>query len=197
MASNSLSPLLRSLVLPLKNSNLLIPLNEIQAIVPSKGKIYDLGCGEGFYATTLAQIRTREVIGIDNDTKKIKKSSQTNLKFLNRNIITYRVIGASAVLLIDVLHHLNRQDQNTILKNIYQDLRKGGLLIIKEIDAGEFLRSKLSRFWDFLFFPTDKIYYSRTNELSKKLNTLGFSVKAKKVCRLFPGSTTLIICKKL
>src|SRR3989344_6060006 len=81
-------------------------------------------------------------------------------------------------------------------KNISKNLRPGGILVIKEIDTGENLRSKLSRFWDFVFYPKEKIYFTSAKELSSKLENLGFSVIIKRLAYFFPGSTTLFICKK-
>lgn len=179
--------LLRSLMLPLK---------EIDKAIPKHGKIIDLGCGEGVTAKFLARTKTRRVIGIDNSKKRLQKSDQTNLNFVLADLRNYALKGADAVIISDVLHHLTYNDQKKLLAKIAVSLKKGGIFLIKEIDTNEFTRSKMSRLWDFIFYPRDKIYYHNSQDLKSHLESLGFRVKISRPSRFFPGSTTLFICQK-
>lgn len=175
---------------------LILPFVEIDQAVPRHGKIFDLGCGEGTVTRYLARIKTRTVIGVDNNKKRLRNSKAKNLKFILADIRNYSPSGADAIIISDVLHHLNYEDQKELLNKIASHFKKGGFLIIKEIDTKEFIRSSLSRFWDFVFYPSDEIYYHNSKDLTKKLGTLGFKVDFKRVSRLFPGSTNLFICQK-
>lgn len=175
---------------------LMLPLEEIDRSLPSKGKIIDLGCGEGIIAKYIAQNKNRKVIGVDLNQKRLENGKFKNLKFELADIRNYNLKNANAVILSDVLHHINFADQNRILKNIANSLKKNATLIVKEIDTGEFIRSRLSRFWDFVFYPREKIYFQDAKELKKKLEGLGFKVSLYRPTRLFPGSTTLFVCKK-
>lgn len=179
--------LLRSLILPLK---------EIDKNIPTEGKIIDLGCGQGIIAKYLASKKSRQVIAVDSDKNRLKKTTLQNLKFINADIRNFSLKGAKGIVISDVLHHLNPADQKKLLRNIYLGLSKYSVLVIKEIDNNEFFRSKFSRFWDFLFYPNDKIYYFKSNELKNYLEKLGFRVKIFRTTRFFPGSTTLFACKK-
>ena len=174
----------------------MLPLSQINEQIGNGSTVVDLGCGAGVIAKYLAQNRNRKVIGIDLNKKRLPKSSQKNLTFEAKDIIHYKPKNADVVILSDVLHHINFNDQEKVLKNIAFYLKKGGVLIIKEIDTQEFLRSTLSRFWDFVFYPTEKVYFSDAKKLKKKLRTLGFSIEIKRPIRFFPGSTTLFICTK-
>lgn len=174
----------------------MLPLEEIDRSLPRKGRIVDLGCGEGIVARYLAKNSKRQVIGVDLDEKRLKKSQFENLQFELADIRSYELKNARGVILSDVLHHLNFIDQDKVLINITKNLKKGGVLIIKEIDTLEFVRSKLSRFWDFIFYPKEKIYFSNSDNMSRKLTKLGFKVLLKRPARFFPGSTALFICKK-
>ena len=136
------------------------------------------------------------VIGIDLDEKRLKESVRKNLRFKVGDIRKFKLDKTDGVIISDVLHHVSFEDQKSILKNIAKSLKKGSVLVIKEIDTGEFIRSKLSRFWDFVFYPGDKIYFNDAKILKKSLESLGFTVSIKRPTRLFPGSTTLFICKK-
>lgn len=174
----------------------MLPLNEIDKFLPKEGKIIDLGCGQGIIATFLAKNTRRDVIGIDLDDTRLPKVDYKNLKFEKADIRKYNVSGASGIVVSDVLHHINFADQDMLLKNVAKNLKKGGTLVIKEIDTGEVLRSNLSRFWDFVFYPKEKIYFRDAKKLRKILEDLGLKVKVTKAAQFFPGSTNLFICTR-
>lgn len=174
----------------------ILPLKLIDSLLPEKGKIIELGCGQGVICTYLARKPGRQLIGVDLRTSRLKETELTNIKFIKADIRDYDPSGASAIIISDVLHHIVPHDQKEILKNISLKLKKGNILIIKEIDSSQKVRSRLSRFWDFVFYPQDRIYYWSSQNLKKFLKTLGFQVKVVKASKLFPGSTNLFICAK-
>lgn len=173
-----------------------LPLKEIDELVPRKGTVIDLGCGEGTVAKYLAHIKSRRIIGVDNDKKRLNKSNQQNLKFVYGDIREYPLTKADTIIFSDVLHHLNYDDQKKLLSKVSKSISKDAVLLIKEIDLGELIRSNLSRFWDFVFYPKDKIYYHDWQNFKKYLESLGFKVSITRPSRMFPGSTTLFICRK-
>lgn len=175
---------------------MMLPLTEIDEKIPKNGTIIDLGCGEGVIAKYLAQNRKRNVVGVDFNKKKLGKSKQKNLRFKYSDIREFELREANGVILSDVLHHLNYYDQKKALKNVAKRLKKGGVLIIKEIDKVELIRSRLSRFWDLILYPHDRIYYWQAKDLKDYLQSLKFKVKITRPLRYFPGSTTLFVCKK-
>lgn len=175
----------------------MLPLSEIDQAIPNRGRIIDLGCGKGVTAKYLARIKTRQVVGVDNNKKRLQNSTQNNLIFVLDDIRNYKLKAPDAVVISDVLHHLKFKDQKELLVKIAKNLKKGGVCIIKEIDTNEFIRSKLSRFWDFIFYPKDKIYYQDSESLRDFLKKSGFHIKIIRASRIFPGSTTLFICRKL
>lgn len=187
----------------LKNSQLygrlrsaILPLAEIDKALPKQGKIMELGCGQGVIAKYLARRNGRLVLGIDSNRERISTSEKRNLHFRVGDITNIVYKPQDGFIISDVLHHISLKDQKSLLSKLNKALKKNGTLIIKEIDTSEFLRSKLSRFWDFTLYPGDKISYWNSNELKKYLTSLGFNVNLKKTSRLLPGSTTLFICRK-
>lgn len=175
---------------------LVLPLKEIDQSLPQRGLIIDLGCGEGSIAKYLARQQQRNVVGVDLSKDRLPKTNLKNLRFECLDIINFNISGAKGIILSDVLHHLDLFKQKKLLSKIAKNLKKGSVLVIKEIDTQEFIRSKLSRFWDFIFYPQDKIYYSGSQYLKLLLENLGFRVKLIRTSRLFPGSTTLYIARK-
>lgn len=175
---------------------LILPLKEIDRAIPKKGLILDLGCGEGVIAVYLSKKLNRQVIGIDANKKRLPKSSQKNLVFKNTDITKISFEKINGAVLSDVLHHLPLKKQHELIANIYKNLKRDGVLVIKEIDTSEFIRSRLSRLWDFILYPHDKITFTNCKYLKKILTKIGFEVKITRPCRFFPGSTTLFICTK-
>lgn len=176
--------------------SLILPLQEIDKFIPEEGTVIDLGCGQGIIASFLANKKKRNVIGVDLNAKRLPKSNTKNLKFIHADIRKYNVKNANGIVVSDVLHHIIPKDQHAIIKNITKNLKKEGVLIIKEIDTGELIRSRLSRFWDFVFYPKEKIYFKNAKDLKNELESFGLKVKVKKASSLFPGSTNLFICRK-
>src|SRR3990167_8534796 len=109
----------------------ILPLDEIDKNLPKKGKIFDLGCGEGVISKYLAKNKKRIVIGIDSDEKRLPKQKTKNLSFKNADIRSVSLKGSSGVVISDVLHHLNLKDQKSLLKKIAEELRNEGVLVIK------------------------------------------------------------------
>ena len=173
----------------------ILPLEEIDKNLPKEGKIFDLGCGEGVISNYLTRNKKRKVIGIDSDVRRLPKHKTKYLSFKNADIRNVSLNGTAGVVISDVLHHLNLKDQKTLLSKVARELKKGGVLVIKEIDKSEFVRSRLSRLWDLILYPQDKIKYWNYKKLKKFLEEIGFRVKFSRPCRLFPGSTTLFICE--
>ena len=175
---------------------LILPLDEIDVAVPNSGTIIELGCGQGVIATYLSKKSTRKVIGFDYNSERLPKTKKKNLSFKKADITNVSLPNTDCYILSDVLHHLNTEEQKAILIKIYKALEKKGTLIIKEIDTEELIRSNLSRLWDFILYPKDKISFLNSINLEKNLKKLGFQVTITRPCRFFPGSTTLFVCRK-
>lgn len=182
---------------------ILWPLKQIDAALPQQGLIIDLGCGDGTVAAYLAgQSSNRRVIGLDTNSSKLKSATYryhhlTNLSFKSQNILKANLKSAAACLLSDVLHHLSLQDQSALLKHLSQHLPSGSICLIKEINHASVIRSKLSRLWDWLLYPQDKINYYSAPKLKSTMEKLNFKVKYKPVYWWFPGSVNLFVCTKL
>ena len=180
----------------------IVPFELIESYIPKTGLIIDIGCGEGVMATLLAiSSPKRKVIGMDIDNSKIKLGQSVaqkivNLSFKSQDILRKNLPNASAFVLSDFLHHIPSTKHFWILKKLTKSLSKGGVIVVKEIDMKDGIRSKFSHFFDFIFYPTEKVNFIRSNDLFDSLTQLGLKVKIVKVKKWFPGSTTLFICQK-
>lgn len=180
---------------------LIVPFTQIESYLPKKGTIVDLGCGEGIMATLLAiSSKERTVLGFDINRRKISLATNLtkgirNLSFWQKDAMS-KLPKSTGFVLSDFLHHLPKDQHEKLLENIYNSLIKSGTLVIKEIDTQDKVRSKISRFFDFIFYPADKINFTNSQTLKNNLEEIGFKVKVLKSKKYFPGSTTLYQCIK-
>lgn len=181
---------------------LVIPFEEIDKILPKKGLIIDLGCGNGPLTSYLAlSSKNRLVKGWDIDEKRMQESvkiSKTikNLKFEKKNPIANAIPKVDAVLASDFLHHISYSSQEKVLEKIYQVLKPQGVLLIKEVDKEDFPKYFGSFIFDHLFYPKDTIYFRSKKDWTTLLEGYGFKVSTKKALFWFPASTNLLICTK-
>lgn len=182
---------------------LMLPISEIDAMLPKKGIILDLGCGIGALSFFLAiSSNQRLVFGWDIDTrrisaaKKITKDVQ-NLRFEEVSALEIgKKKNLDGVVISDVLHHIEFSQQEEVVKKIFSSLNKDGVLVIKEVDNSQKIRALLSLFWDRLFYPHEISYFRTKNAWITLLKRNHFSIEVKRTMLWFPGSQTLFICKK-
>ena len=180
---------------------IMCPFERMEKYIPKKGMVVDVGCGEGIFSIYLAMISSkRKVIGIDIESRRLslaKRSSSDleNIEFKNISA-TQLTDKCQGIIISDSFHHFGKEDQLTFLKICSKILTKNGILVIKEINKSDFVRSRLSRLWDFILYPHDSIRYWSKQDLELHLKSLGFSIKTKNEARYFPGSTLLYICTK-
>lgn len=183
-----------------KLKQLILPLAQIDAALPQSGTIYDIGCGEGVVANFLATTPSRQVIGLDLNTHKLESAQKhhlPNLQYKKVNVLTYDFPQpASGIIMADVLHHIPQKHQLPLLKKLAQSLRPKGVLVIKEINAADMIRSKLSRLWDFILYPQDKINYFSKPRLTQVLKNMGLSVHHQQTNLLAPASVHLYVARK-
>lgn len=176
--------------------NLMLPLAKIDAALPKTGLIYEIGCGMGVISQYMARHKSRRIVGIDTNIKKIRHNASTNLSFVQVDAATFSYQSCVGAVLSDFLHHVDYPTQGKILTRLTGKISKKGILVVKEIDRDDRIRMWLSRFWDFMFYPNDRIFYRSKNELQSYLRKLGFKVRVSQEVKWFPGSTYLYICTK-
>lgn len=180
----------------------IFPFDKLEKNLPISGHIVDIGCGEGAFSIYSAiSSKKRVVSGVDIDARRIaiaRKAGKiiNNATFYKKNALSWKR-KVNGIVISDVFHHLSLNDQYKFLKQSYNNLQKGGVLVIKEINKDDTIRSRLSRLWDFILYPGDKINYWSRSKLISKLNKQGFKVNSFREAPFFPGSTFFYICTKL
>lgn len=182
----------------------LLALSHIINFLPKNGIIIDLGCGYGLLANYLSlRLKSARIIGLDLNPKRIKIAQETvksrkNIEFLLKDV-TLEVPSCSGVILSDFLHHLSVNTQNYLLRNIFNKLDRGGVLVILEINPSE---KPICKYWlscisDVILYPfSEKCHYRQPNEMQKMLSQIGFTTKVITNQKIPIFSRILYFCRK-
>jgi 2-polyprenyl-3-methyl-5-hydroxy-6-metoxy-1,4-benzoquinol methylase len=142
--------------------------NIYNEIIPKKNKILDIGCGYGFLSYMLSFTSAeREIIGLDYDEEKINvaqngflKSAQLNFKY--ENALDHKFVKYDTIILSDVLHYLQPDEQNKVLTNCINSIPDDGMVIIRDGDTDMEDKHKGTKLTE--LFSTRLIGFNKTSE---------------------------------
>jgi len=177
------------------------PYRLVETLIARKGKIIDLGSGYGFFENMLAMNSPeREVIGFELNQRKMKYADRNvkNVRFINKDITKTKLDDCDVIVLFHVLHHLNSyQSQHRLLKECVKKLKKGGKLIVVEIDYKPLWKFLFTFMIDATLYMGDRLFYRNQRQfkgLFAKLNLrLVSTIPAHK---FVPLSHVVYICEK-
>lgn len=108
--------------------------------IKEDSKIYDIGCSTGTLLKKLADRhkfkKKVKYYGLDVVKKMIKfaqtKNRNKNLKFLNKNIINYKLQNSDFVISFYTLQFINPKHRQKVINKIFKSLNWGGAFFIVE-----------------------------------------------------------------
>jgi 2-polyprenyl-3-methyl-5-hydroxy-6-metoxy-1,4-benzoquinol methylase len=121
------------------------PLGRVAEVLPARGRILDLGCGQGLLSLHLALgSAAREVVGVDIDGDRLaiarKAADRAGLGVERARFLPWSPgAGAppagpwDAILIVDVLYLMPRGAQRQLLAACAAALAPGGVLLVKEM----------------------------------------------------------------
>ncbi|MCX6279902.1 MAG: MMPL family transporter [Bacteroidetes bacterium] len=119
-------------------------------LMPREGAILDLGCGYGFISYMLMFTSDkRQITGVDYDERKITVaencfSKNERINFVCADVSEFLIAPNDGFILSDVLHYLTPEKQDELLRKCLSNLRRGGVLLIREANSDLSERHKKS-----------------------------------------------------
>ena len=181
----------------------LCPFETVESHVPRKGRILDFGCGYGMLSNFLAlKSAGRQVLGIDLNEARIevaKRSSKGHpeVSFQLGDVRDFQGTPFDAVVMTDVLHHIDEDNVRVLLRIIRSCLSDHGTLVVLDVD-----RSPLRKFYttyliDRLLNLTRSLHYRSRDLLMLLLGRSGFRVhQVVPADQGLPLSDMIYLCRK-
>jgi len=181
----------------------LCPFELVESHVPRRGRVLDFGCGYGMLSNFLAlKSAGRQVLGIDLNEARIEvaKRSSTGhpeVSFQLGDVRDFQGTPFDAVVMTDVLHHIDWNNVRLLLQIIRSCLRDDGILVVLDVD-----RSPLRKFYttyliDRLLNLTRSLHYRSGDLLMLLLGRSGFRVhQVVPADQGLPLSDVIYVCKK-
>lgn len=156
------------LKIKLRLENYYQPFHEL---MPPEGSILDLGCGYGFMSYILywSSQEKRRITGVDYDEEKIDTanhcfSKTDDIHFIHADISRFSFESYNGIIISDVLHYLQPEQQVAVIEKAIQSLLPGGVLVIRDGDKDLKAKHKGTRLTE--FFSTKVFSFNKTvNEL--------------------------------
>ncbi len=126
-----------------------------ESLLPKEGKIIDVGCGYGFLPYMLHyKSKKRDILGLDFDEEKIEvaqncQHNNSKLQFSVADATTYDFPKADGIIISDVLHYLEPEQQVNVIEKLAAQLNKNGVLVIRDADADLTTRQKGTWYTEF------------------------------------------------
>jgi SAM-dependent methyltransferase len=186
------------------------PYEQIAARIPAQGAILDLGSGHGLLSLALGlSSPQRKTHGIDHDPERVALAQKAaaglpNLTFATGSLLEALVGGThggnlAAIVCVDAVHYLSYDEQLLFLAHARKALRPGGVLLIRDVDAGAGKTFFINRIYEqtmtaFGFTRADRLNFRRRSEWHEVLASAGFEPTSEK-CSRFPFADLLFVCK--
>ncbi|MGA7123846.1 MAG: class I SAM-dependent methyltransferase [Polyangiaceae bacterium] len=182
-------------------------LSVMDLLLTDRGRILDVGCGFGLFAAYFGQTqRRRRITGVDPDARRVGIARHVadalglhEHKFVVGDVRAAAIEGPfEAAYVLDVMHHLPREDQRRVLERLRGLLAPGGMLLVKDITTeprhGLLFTKSLDRL---MVGWREPLAYRHHREWGAMLTDLGFSVRMVRVPDVLPYPHIVIAATKV
>jgi len=162
--------------------SIILPVSQIETLLPKKGLILDVGCGYGYTSVFFAlKNKNRKIIGSEINKKRVLvaqkiSASFSNLSFKTSDLIDKNKMSFDAILSIDLLHHVNPAQKELFLKDSFSKLKPNGFLIIKDINTKPLLKYFWNYLHDLIMTRFSKLYFLSSSQMENLLIKNNFKI---------------------
>jgi SAM-dependent methyltransferase len=182
-------------------------LSVMDLLLTDRGRILDVGCGFGLFAAYFGQMHPgRRIVGVDPDARRIGLARRVSerLGLRDHTFIVGDVRDAplegpfDAAYVLDVMHHLPRDDQRRVLERLAGLLAPGGMLLVKDITTEPRFGLRFTELLDRVMVGWDEpLAYRHHREWGAMLEGLGFRPRMVRVPDILPYPHVVIAATKL
>lgn len=189
-------------------------------LIPTGARVLDLGCGQGVLAALLIAARgvhargewpagwpppprPARFHGIDlshADLGRARRACGGEATFEQADIRDYDFGNADVVVLVDVLHYIDREAQEAVLRKAAAALRGGGTLLMRVADADDSLRFRCTVLADHIATflrhgRAGRMHCRPLAQWRRALESLGFEVEARPMSAGTPFANVLLVAR--
>lgn len=191
-------------------------------LIPDASRLLDLGCGQGLLASWLLEARTLYESGtwpahwpaapkVDNiwglelmpkDVQRARAALGERAQFTQGDIRSAELGQADVAIILDVLHYIDYDAQEDVLRRVRAALPTGGTFITRIGDAAGGLPFYFSNWVDHVVFllrghRSYKVYCRTLNEWQEVLRRNGFEVAPLPMHKGTPFKSVMLIAKAI
>ena len=192
-----------------------------RGLLPDRGNLYDLGCGQGVLLSLLGAASkafdggrwpqgwppppTRLALhGIELREDRVRaaqKALNGGARVARGDIRAAAFPACTAVVILDVLLYIEPATQRQLLERVALALQPGGVLLLREADAGAGLPFQITQWAERIIGMGrgrlwQKLYYRQSGEWISLLQEIGFSVTTAPMSEGTPFANILFVAKK-
>ncbi len=185
-------------------------LSVMDLLLPDEGRILDVGCGFGLFASYFGQMQPRRrILGVDPNARRIALAGRVAKavgldgpeapRFHVGDVRDAELMGPfEGIYVLDVMHHIPAGDQLPVLARLRDLLVPGGVLVIKDITTEPHYQLLFTKLLDRIMVGMDEpLGYRHHREWGELLASLGFKVRMVRVPDLLPYPHVVIAATKI
>ncbi len=191
-----------------------------QGSIAAGARVLDLGCGQGLLAPLLAVAREQHAKGawpadwppppnpaaflgvelMPRDVERARAANGNGVRFVCGDIRRTDFGAADAVVILDVLHYIDYDAQEEVLKRVRAALGDGGVLLLRVGDESRSLRFRITLAVDRLVMALrghrlERLYCKPLARWIAQLEALGFLVAATPMSGGTPFANVLLVAR--
>ena len=188
------------------------PVPAIEAEVPTRGRVLEVGCGHGLVTAYLAlSCPARSVVGVDIDERKLVlaraaaanlEPGEASLQFASSNDGAVPAGPWDAIVIVDVLYLIDPDLELALLDACVAELAPGGVLVLKETDVVPRLKHSIAKAQEVLatrvlrITAGDTLSFTPISELAGHLADGGLTVAVRRVDAGYPHPHSMLVAQR-